>query len=124
MAHILLIDDDPQIIQMLATCLKGNGYLVTTTSDGSTGIHLLQEYHFDLVITDIVMPNTDGFEVILSLLTQPQRPKIIVMSGGSLNLSHGFLLETAQKLKADRVLAKPVGIKELLTVIHEVTQTT
>ena len=124
MAHILLIDDDPQIIQMLTTCLVGNGYLVTTALDGSTGIHLLQQYQFDLVITDIVMPNTDGFEVILSLLTQPQRPKIVVISGGSINLPHVFLLETAQKLKADRVLAKPVDIKKLLTVIHEISPTT
>jgi CheY-like chemotaxis protein len=61
---ILLIEDEPRLRHNLEVLLVGEGYRVASAEDGAEGIQKLQEEPFDLVITDVVMPEVDGFQVM------------------------------------------------------------
>lgn len=60
---ILLVDDEPNIIQFLEMGLLNEGFEVQTAPDGMTGVNLAQQFHPHIVILDVMMPGMDGFEV-------------------------------------------------------------
>jgi CheY-like chemotaxis protein len=119
MARILLIDDEPLIITMLSTFLGREGHEVVSAGDGKEGLKALDGDSFDLIITDIIMPECDGFEVLMSIEKMPNRPKIIAMSGGSSYLVQDYLLDISKKMNADRVISKPIQLSKLSEIINE-----
>lgn len=120
MARILLIDDDLQVRMVLEGFLVHDGHQVVTAANGKEAQKLLGNEPFDLVLTDIVMPEQDGFEVIMHLIAQPERPRIIAISGGSPTLSQQLILSMSSKLPIERVLSKPVTYQQLSTTVHDV----
>lgn len=117
MAKIMIIDDDCNICKLLCDILTKAGNTVMTAEDGQVGLARCSTFKPDLVITDIVMPNKEGIEVIRSLRRDMNGVKIIAISGG---LDHSpFYLEMAGKLGADRVIKKPFAKKVLLEAITE-----
>lgn len=121
MARILIIDDDPQIVKLMTAYLQREEHEVVTAEDGKEGIRQLSVQQFDLVITDIVMPERDGLEVLAWLKSQPQCPKVIAMSGSSARLDQDFILKMAH-FSADKVLPKPVDCETLTAAVHELLQ--
>ncbi len=117
MAHILLIDDDRLVRTTLANFLAHDGHQVTEAGNGAEAKQLLSVETFDLVLTDIIMPEQDGLEVLMSQFMRPDRPKIIAISGGSPNLPQQELLDVALKMKADAVLSKPVSYETLSAAV-------
>jgi CheY-like chemotaxis protein len=81
MASILLVEDDDQLRTMLKSILTNSGYEVWDAPNGSRACHLYDQQSFDLVITDLVMPEKDGLEVIIELRRTNQDVRIIAMSG-------------------------------------------
>ena len=67
MSTVLIIDDDTQFNLMLKSALEIKGYEVSTAANGKEGKALYQNKKFDVIITDIIMPDVDGYEVILDL---------------------------------------------------------
>ncbi len=122
MQNILLIDDDEDFLQLQCTVLRGAGHSVTTASSGTEGLSLLSVKHFDLVITDIVMPGEDGIAIIIKLRSDFPDVKIIAVSGGGKMDADGYL-EIALKLGASWTLSKPFSAKELLHAVNNVLQT-
>jgi CheY-like chemotaxis protein len=120
MASILLIDDDPHVREALTGCLSLDGHLVHAAENGRAGIEILRTTAVDVVITDIIMPEQDGFEVIMSLGARLQPPKVIAMTGGSAYLDHDMLLKIAANMKVNKVLHKPVRYEVLSKAIAEV----
>lgn len=120
MADILLVDDDPQVLKVFTAYLEKAGHTVTTAINGAEGMLLLDTHAFDLVITDILMPERDGFELIFSLRKKPDRPKIIAVSGGSPSIGHDYVLGVAKTIAADRILHKPVDFETLTRAVQEV----
>lgn len=120
MAKILLIDDDPQVRAVLKGFLQIGGHEVLEAGNGIQARKFLTEVQTDLVITDIVMPESDGFEVIMSCARKDQPLKIIAITGGSPNLTQQTLLTIAQKMPVNKVLSKPVTCEELLTAVQDV----
>lgn len=117
MAQILLIDDMKAVRHTVCSVLKRAGHVVTEADDGSAGLQLLQSgQRFDLVITDVLMPNRDGTEVIMFLEHQANRPKVLAISGGGNQVSADEALMLARS-KADAVLAKPFGNAELIATV-------
>ena len=116
MPSILILDDDEPILMTMAAILRDAGYLVSTASNGSSGLMLFASWAHDLVITDISMPGADGLEVIASLRKTVPRPRIIAMSGGSRRLNSNFLHE-AHLLGAQQVLEKPIEPEILLQIV-------
>jgi len=80
LAHILIIDDDPQILDMLGQTLKREGHEVLEALDGKEGLKLYRENPTDLVITDIIMAETEGIETIMKLQRDFPDVKIIAIS--------------------------------------------
>ena len=118
MANILVIDDEPLICEMLDVLLSGEGHRVATAADGRAGISQFEEDAVDVVITDIIMPEGDGLEVIQKIRDRNPQVKIIAISGGS-RLGNVDLLEMARELGAVKVFSKPLDHAELVRAIKE-----
>ncbi len=120
MDRILIIDDEPQVRTLLLKCLELEGYQVMDAPNGKVGMELFQEEPFDLVITDIVMPEKDGIETIRELRRYLPETKIIAISGGSRSLEADYVLQTAETLGVHCTLFKPFEIEEFLNAVKYV----
>lgn len=115
-ASILIIDDDAAVSRTLSLILTRAGYQVSTVTSGRKGLELLLHDGFDLVLTDIIMPELDGIEAIRRIRTDHPGLRIIAMSGGG-QIDKADFLHMAEALGADRVLEKPVRSTQLLEVV-------
>ena len=118
MAHILIIDDDEQFRSFLELLLTREGHSVKTAADGIEGIAVFKTDKFDLVITDIIMPNGRGIDVILALEKINDKTPIIAISGGSRQASDiQFNLAAASSMGVKVTLEKPFSVEELRRAI-------
>ena len=118
MAHILLIDDDPGIRDSLTLMLRTAGHTIESAANGRAGLELAARTQFELVITDVLMPEMDGAEAVRALRALPQPPKILVMTGGA--VLGADLMALAGDYGVDASIAKPFRPKELFAVIDRV----
>ena len=118
MKRILVIDDEVEVLNLIRRVLKRAGYEVMKASGGEEGINLIKENPVDLVITDIVMPDKGGIEVLINLHRDFPALKKIVMSGKIETESDSFQ-ELAKQFGASYILHKPFKMKELLTAVAE-----
>ena len=112
MAAILLVDDAEDVREGIAAVLQSLNHTVTEAKDGREAIAKLDAQPFDLVITDIMMPEQDGTEVIMHLESLNPRPPVLAISGGAPNVPAYMALHLA-RLKADASLMKPFRNEEL-----------
>ena len=115
---ILIIDDEQNITVMLQRFFERNGYHVVTANDGVEGIKKFKENHIDLVITDIIMPEKEGVEVIFELQRFNSDCKIIAVSGGGY-LSPDDYLSTVEEIGVSATFTKPFDTHELLAKVEE-----
>jgi two-component system, OmpR family, response regulator len=115
---VLVIDDQDDVRSVLERCLRRSGYSMASCSDGRGALSLLSSKRFHLVVTDIYMPGADGFEVIMAIGQSRPRPRVLAISGGTINEA-GLNLKTAQLLGCDRVMAKPFDIEEFTSVVRD-----
>ena len=108
---------------MLERALTLAGHQVTAATDGRNALQILEGGTFDLVITDIVMPEMEGLELIRQIRKQSPAPKIIGMSGGGRGTADDYL-ELAKRFGAARTLAKPFTVKELTAAVDDVLRGT
>src|SRR4051812_37074326 len=113
MATILVADDDPGTRGIVEKILIRDGHTVSVASDGRQTLRLLDATVFDLLITDLVMPDVEGLEVLRTLRKRPTRPRIVVMSGGVRGSAAPYL-EIAAGLGADATLQKPFAPGDLM----------
>ena len=104
MAKILVIDDDPQLRRLLGRVLTATGHAVHEAKNGREGIDMFNLTLPALVITDLVMPDTEGIETIRELRRAAPALPILAISGGS---NHPLYLRAATELGATAALAKP-----------------
>ena len=113
---ILIIDDDEQIRVFLRQVLEEAGYKVIEASNGHDGLRQFRQTPTDLVITDLLMRDTDGLEVTVALRRESPTVKIIAFSGGS---GHWDYLDAANFLGAHRTMRKPVTRADLLQAVEQ-----
>src|SRR5512133_1365223 len=113
---ILIIDDEEMIREGLMITLEMEGFEVKICNDGKEAMKIIPEFKPEIIITDIIMPDVDGIEVIISLRKLDKPPKIIAISGGG-RISAGDHLKSARQLGAACTLTKPFSSKELLNCI-------
>ena len=123
MARILVIDDEEGILTTIAHLLREEGHVVATAIDGAEAARLFRAAAYDLILTDIVMPNRDGLETVIELHTKYPKVGIIAMSGGIAQSSFvarsKTYLELATKLGAHCTLAKPFTPQQLREVVAD-----
>ncbi len=122
MAHILVIDDEADICCILTEFLTLEGHTIDTAENGKAGLRLAEQKQYDLIITDIVMPEMDGLEFITAIKEKFPEIGIIVMSGGTVKMENGLLLSMAQDMKAYKAIAKPISFKELKAAVNMVLE--
>ena len=115
MARVLLIEDTEPVRGLFRAVLEQAGHAVGVAFNGSEGIRLFHDGPWDVVITDIYMPDGDGIDVVRALRRAVCPPKIIAISG---HADGDGILAAAKLLGADVVLSKPVTIDELLGALH------
>ncbi len=109
MVRILIIDDEPSIIEVLRKILQFEGYDVATAANGEEGLELFRQTPCDLVITDMVMPAKDGLQTILDLRKEKPDLPVIAMSGGGA-ISKERYLAVAGYLDRVITIAKPFSV--------------
>lgn len=108
-AHILVVDDDARIRELLKRFLSRHGYLVTVARDAAHASHLLESLTFDLLVIDVMMPGEDGFSLTRRLREKLDTPILLLTARG----------ETGDRIEgleagADDYLPKPFEPRELL----------
>lgn len=117
---ILLVDDSKDTLDVLAMCLDGHGHEVTCVTSGHEAITLLAQRCFDLVLTDVLMPEVDGVQVIMAARQRCPGARVIAMTGGGDFFAAKYLLKMAGTLGADAQLAKPFTRQQLFDAIEAV----
>jgi signal transduction histidine kinase len=120
--RVLLIDDDPALLESLRTALEDEGHKVTTANGGQSGVEAFHEAQkagrlFDVVITDLGMPYVDGRQVVASVRAMSPGTPIILLTGWGQHLAN----EQDKPPQADRLLGKPPRIRELRSALAELT---
>jgi two-component system, chemotaxis family, chemotaxis protein CheY len=116
MANILVVDDDAGTREWASECLSRAGHRVLTAQDGLEAQSIARTHPIELVITDISMPNEEGFGLILDLRKSHPQIQIVVVSG-----KDPEVLLDAQLLGAQAALRKPVTRQQLLQCIAELS---
>jgi DNA-binding response OmpR family regulator len=120
MARILLIDDDDRIRTALCLALASFGHTVIEARNGRMGLEMFRHVGADLVITDIVMPEKDGLEVLREIQKRQVPPvKVIAISDGGGPQSATDYLHMAKLLGAAKVLVKPFSTEVLMAAVNE-----
>ncbi len=118
MPRVIVIDDEAQTREMLYQMLEQEGYEVIVAQDGIDGIKQFRDKPADLVITDLIMPEKEGLEIIQELKNDFPEVKIIAITGGGIGKPGGYL-KIAKIAGADYVFCKPLERQELLDAILE-----
>jgi DNA-binding response OmpR family regulator len=120
--RVLLVDDDPALLESLRSALEDEGHKVVTASGGQAGIDAFRESQkahrlFDIVITDLGMPYVDGRQVVASIRQMSPGTPIILLTGWGQHVAN----ENEKAPQVDRLLGKPPRIRELRTALAELT---
>jgi CheY-like chemotaxis protein len=118
MPSVLVIDDQPELCRTIKAMLEKSGYQVSTAANGREAAGLIAGNTFDLVLTDVIMPQRDGLQVIMDVRkTNPELP-VIVMTGVG-DVQGDYYLQLAADLGARGILHKPFSGQELLNLVAQ-----
>ncbi|NYF88294.1 heavy metal response regulator transcription factor [Tunturiibacter empetritectus] len=111
---ILVVEDEAKTAKFLKKGLGEAGFVVDVAEDGSEGLHLAQEMHFDIIILDIMLPKLDGWQVLTRLRQQSGRSLVLLLTARDAvhERVRGF------ELGADDYLVKPFAFSELLARVR------
>lgn len=112
---ILVVDDDPEILETVRFALASQGYQVQTARDGNQGLAMAETETPDLIILDLMMPRRSGFLVLEKLReTEMAPPRVIVITANEGERHQNY----AELLGVDRYLRKPFPMERLLTLVQ------
>lgn len=121
MSAILIIEDDRELREMLKTALLRKEYTVIEAENGKEALIHFKPGVTDLVITDLIMPEQDGLEVIMKIRELKHGIKVIAISGGGKAGPESYI-NLAKALGADAVYSKPFSINDLISKIDELLE--
>ena len=116
---VLIVEDDPNIADLLRLYLEKEGYVTSIASDGGKGVEKFRELHPDLVLLDIMLPVMDGWEVLRNIRQESKTPVIMLTAKGETNDKVNGL-----KMGADDYVTKPFEAKEVLARVEAVLRRT
>lgn len=111
--NILIIDDDPNILELMERFLQNNGHLVSKSSSAEKGLALARKQEFDLILLDIMLPDGDGYTVLENLnKIAPNVPVIMITGGNDITVAEKCLQSGAVDY-----ITKPFDFEYLRTTI-------
>lgn len=120
MSRIIVVDDEPQVRKLLKAFIEAGNHEVTDVCGGAQALDACRSAEPDLVVTDLVMPEKNGIDLILSLKEEFPKLPIVAISGGGGIVGRYDYLDIADLMGANRVLKKPISKDELLSAISTV----
>ena len=115
--RVLLIEDEPNIIEAIRFILSRDGFRVDTHSDGQTAVEAVRSRAPDIVILDVMLPNRSGYDILKDLREDPdmgQVPVLMLTARGQKKDR-----DLAERLGASRFMTKPFSNGEILSSVHE-----
>jgi CheY-like chemotaxis protein len=114
---VLVVDDEPQVVQVLRFSLEAEGYATYTARDGLEALELIKKHKPCLVVLDVMMPKLDGWSVLAELAELPRedRPRVVMVTA----LATVADRARAASLGAAAYVPKPFDVEDLLEVLHE-----
>lgn len=116
---VLLIEDDYELRELLTIILEREGLFVEGAENGIEGVKKFRENPFDLVVTDIIMPEKEGIETIVELKDIQSDIKIMAISGGG-QIEANEYLGMASNFGVEKALAKPFEMEVFVTCVKEI----
>jgi len=115
MPKILVIDDNPDILKLIVDILKSNDYEVTAAPGGEAGIRELESDNYAMVLTDLIMPDVSGMEVLDHLIAKSSKTMCIILTG------HGSIKSSVEAIKkgAFDYITKPVSASDILLSVEK-----
>jgi CheY-like chemotaxis protein len=118
--RILVVDDNPEVTELVQTILDSHSYLCVTANSGQQCLDLLKIHKFDLVLLDLAMPEMSGLQVLSILGENPEtRPNNIVIFTASADYTDKDLQKVSEWYGAIERVPKPFTEEELMTVIEK-----
>jgi CheY-like chemotaxis protein len=118
MAVILVVDDDAMVAESIGIHVESAGHQAVFAAHGGEAMDVLERRHVDVVVTDILMPEVEGIEFVLSARRRGHNLPIIAVTGGSTRRTAGSAgfdyLKIAREMGATRTLSKPFTRRQLL----------
>ncbi|NLW13030.1 MAG: response regulator, partial [Trueperella sp.] len=119
-AKILVVDDEPTIRELLSASLRFAGFDVATAQDGAEAIRVERDFQADLVVLDIMLPDMDGFEVLVELRErEPDLPVLFLTAKDDVQDRVRGL-----EVGADDYVTKPFSLEEVVARIHAILRRT
>lgn len=120
MTKILVVDDEPQVRGLMKHMIEDKGYEVVEAENGTVANTLCAEGDIDLIVTDLVMPEKNGIDLILlAKQAYPNLPIVAISGGGGITGRYDYL-EIAELVGAKRVIRKPFTQENLMSAISDV----
>ena len=115
--HILIVDDEPNIVMSLEFLMRKNGYQVGIARNGTEALAAIELIPFDLVLLDVVMPDVDGYQVCQQLRRRPDlaHTKVIFLSAKSREAD----VQRGYEAGADLYIPKPFSTRQLMEKVRE-----
>jgi DNA-binding response OmpR family regulator len=115
--HILLVDDEPNIVMSLEFLMRKNGYQVGIARNGTEALAAIDQTPYDLVLLDVMMPDVDGYQVCRQLRQRPDRAatKVIFLSAKSQPAD----VQKGYAAGADLYIPKPFSTRQLMQKVRE-----
>ncbi|MGI4886002.1 MAG: response regulator transcription factor [Janthinobacterium lividum] len=115
--HVLIVDDEPNIVMSLEFLMRKNGYRVGIARNGTEALAAIAATPFDLVLLDVMMPDVDGYQVCRQLRQRPDRAatKVVFLSAKS----HAADVQKGYDVGADLYVPKPFSTRQLMEKVRE-----
>ena len=115
--HILIVDDEPNIVMSLEFLMRKNGYQVGIARNGTEALAAIDHTAFDLILLDVMMPDVDGYQVCRQLRQRPDRAgtKVIFLSAKSREAD----VQKGYEVGADLYIPKPFSTRQLMEKVRE-----
>ena len=119
---VLIVDDDPDLVEVMRTALESDGFEVISAADGTQGLNLMRQEKPDLVFLDVIMAHpTEGVDVSTTMKEDPELWDIpVVMLTSIVDTEYLGHFPTDRPLAVDQFLTKPLPLSEVLRIANEV----
>lgn len=116
--HILIVEDEEDVSQLLADILLNEGHMIETASDGLQGLELFKQKEFDVVFTDLAMPHMTGWQIAEEIKKMGRTVPVVLITGWSLQSEEKNMYASL----VDIIITKPFTVDDIVTVITDVQQ--
>ncbi|HEX8426028.1 response regulator [Hymenobacter sp.] len=115
--HILIVDDEPNIVMSLEFLMRKNGYAVSIARNGTEALEAVDRAPVDIVLLDIMMPDVDGYQVCRHIKARPDRAttKIVFLSAKTKDAD----IQKGYEAGADLYIPKPFSTRQLMVKVRE-----